>query len=1112
MKRVPKTTAAMLFLAMSAAGGQNTNNKVKICNGMEKHTVQECGRCIVDEMCPVGWECHIVHKLCWNPNKNGAPATSSSSLSNETTTTNPCLHAGASNCTTTTTTTTVGYKIEDECDAQINTPVSGLYQSAGCYHTKCTDTSGQFTCASGCVNEDFPCRWVDACGIPTSMSVMSFMCVRGCQNYDKNIFAAMKYQEGVTLSTSGSCVDAKKQVGCEEYKMMDKHCPRTCDTQKCPTMCDRDEIPGIDGQKCWKKVLQDGKSCAELIPLGYDCSCICGTNYQAKWVPGGSLTPGFTPKDVFGGDDSKPLGVDVTYSSGQIFNLQVAGYGLNNDRDDTNQASRLKITLPGQLCSTGVTPEGVSGAFCFVNSINKKIQCNAKPALAYNFMQQFNKIQISQCGEYKVCHCNTNCLGDDYGSGYYHVGKILIVQPSREDFNGFAQAPEGCPNPRIDGLTFELKAGSKTMGTGNTTVSVPKVDLDENGKEVEDKSQEGQLVMTTILRGFDAGTLNDAKWKESFSKAVIVSIQTYSAYLKKWVPEASDILITTVADATPFYRRRLGLTWSQTSKESEKELFSGSLEKGSPSRKLVSLSETCEDAPADSPDYFKTAGGLGSDCVTSAGTFGVKPFCTDKSIKDAVAKGCRGTCQGCKVCNYLASGPCGEQADEADPATPSTGGTGAKTGSAGSNVLPSSNPDDQETVAADGSIASSGNALTLETQGNVPAGKLAYIYVNTHSEWSHAKLKSKIKNVIANDNYFESAVYHLLKADNVTVPNEFYVEAHRLKQNIYVPPPPMADKKPFTEHVAFLAIMIGLGSIILFIVVFFCFKRVQYYDETGEKDWVVELFRNFVRVLLLPCILVGACGYLVVKKGKAKYMDEQPDSEDELNKPEVDERGRATVKVQKKQEDWPPYVGAEVQLKNLGKVEYNGLKGIILNEIPDKERWMVCITLNAHAAAGGENKELAVKAENLKVLKPPPQGTGKGAWQRQGIDMAAACTTAGGPNVNDTDMFQQMGDKDQQYYDYDEQGNYVGVNQMVPAARKSKRTSKDRTTRTGSKERAGSKDRATTAEMVPTGKKSGWMGGATRGSGKPAENRSTQVAPESQVQSYRKSRGAPVAR
>jgi len=62
-------------------------------------------------------------------------------------------------------------------------------------------------------------------------------------------------------------------------------------------------------------------------------------------------------------------------------------------------------------------------------------------------------------------------------------------------------------------------------------------------------------------------------------------------------------------------------------------------------------------------------------------------------------------------------------------------------------------------------------------------------------------------------------------------------------------------------------------------------------------------------------------------------------------------------------------MGATVVLKNLTKVEYNGLRGKLVQYQEEKDRWLVDVIIHV-GAYEEEHNELSLKRDNVRVLKP----------------------------------------------------------------------------------------------------------------------------------------------
>lgn len=103
--------------------------------------------------------------------------------------------------------------------------------------------------------------------------------------------------------------------------------------------------------------------------------------------------------------------------------------------------------------------------------------------------------------------------------------------------------------------------------------------------------------------------------------------------------------------------------------------------------------------------------------------------------------------------------------------------------------------------------------------------------------------------------------------------------------------------------------------------------------------------------MLVPFIM---CGMLCRRSKKDQvYADESEDEIEDVNH--------------------EPWVGADVILRGLAKIEYNGLRGRILKHVWEKDRWAVEVTIHQSETKGTmEIKELSLKKENLKVMRWKP--------------------------------------------------------------------------------------------------------------------------------------------
>lgn len=136
-------------------------------------------------------------------------------------------------------------------------------------------------------------------------------------------------------------------------------------------------------------------------------------------------------------------------------------------------------------------------------------------------------------------------------------------------------------------------------------------------------------------------------------------------------------------------------------------------------------------------------------------------------------------------------------------------------------------------------------------------------------------------------------------------------------------------------------------------------------------------------------------GFLCYKGGLRfrDYIKGPPDSEDEAEGWEPPE-------------GFPPYEGAEVTLKNLTKLEYNGLRGKLIKYVEDKDRWLVDVVVFQNSVEE-EHKELSLKADNVKVLRPQHGSYVNRRGRRKG---GKAGSGSGDKVAPDDALFEELGE------------------------------------------------------------------------------------------------------
>jgi hypothetical protein len=116
---------------------------------------------------------------------------------------------------------------------------------------------------------------------------------------------------------------------------------------------------------------------------------------------------------------------------------------------------------------------------------------------------------------------------------------------------------------------------------------------------------------------------------------------------------------------------------------------------------------------------------------------------------------------------------------------------------------------------------------------------------------------------------------------------------------------------------------IGIVSFTGMSIWYLCMKSRQY-RARGEPDKVANWLTLIGLLIISPLLFLAWLGKMTAKLIKKAVTEPETDDEDQAV--------RETKKI------YDPYVGAEVTLRNLTKIEYNGLKGKIVKHIEEKER------------------------------------------------------------------------------------------------------------------------------------------------------------------------------
>ncbi|CAD7958199.1 unnamed protein product [Amoebophrya sp. A25] len=332
-------------------------------------------------------------------------------------------------------------------------------------------------------------------------------------------------------------------------------------------------------------------------------------------------------------------------------------------------------------------------------------------------------------------------------------------------------------------------------------------------------------------------------------------------------------------------------------------------EASSTSRDLTIL--TCDD---DDTAFHSIMGDPLVSCQYAAQMFGLVSVCTGKGTDLEAARdaGCRGTCM-----NYI----CNVPPDPSSGASTPTGST------------------------------------TPDVHTHLPAGEYVYAYVKARCDTCKKQLqdagnamRSDKRKLVATAYYFagQYLVPNWPEHMWVEIPNEVSVREQPVDTEA-------AEESEFTNSGLFVALLCVLGAGVVIAIVMWISKRQAGYADRDEEDPVITKAKKCGMILASPLLLCGFGCYKAGQKVRA-YIAGPPDSDDEAEQWEPPE-------------GYAPFENAEVVLKNLTKVEYNGLKGKLIKYVADKERWLVDVVVYQNTVEE-EHKELSLKADNFRVLRP----------------------------------------------------------------------------------------------------------------------------------------------
>ncbi|CAD7935763.1 unnamed protein product [Amoebophrya sp. A120] len=1049
----PRRLLYVLLLVAQRTAFSKAVTQFSYCPSVDKNSPNglACQRCLYDEFCPPSAPtCHHIHKVCYD--------------------------------------STVPF----QCN--VNATISDMSTSASCEGI-CNPTYPPFFCPNACLNEDFPCKWVPNCN-PNSETHMA--CLQGCEDHSSILPSR--------LSLCSNCAQCKAVYTCNHPDVRN-YCPVTCKTQECSARCGRDEQGGKEHgmavKQCWEFIINDGKSCNEMIKRGYDCHCSCGDHYAMhRPYAFPASTSRSLPKPAFfvgrdhGGVD---LGLNVTMTAGQYFRIQVSGVGLASATG--GQTAKIRI-LQYQTANMGCAEPPAPHMMGMDDT--------KTPFAASTFYNAWDNVKIDGCGSFKVCHCNGGCLVQ---SDWNHVGTLNIVSPAATVLpaSGFVRPLPNCPSV-VDHYMPYLPRNTP--------------DIDERAMNAEEDTEKvSQLRVVFLLRNWQQ-SLFDSTWERTLKKVLALELRSFNPLLNEWIPNEAenDIVITTSGTRSPFWSgRQLGEVGPEekietieiaapvifdrselmTQQEAEEQrggknsrstpreesknsnaalavdplanagllyhdpkrhiarqralkeaeeasllaqnsrnsagensrigtwftpwrrfltrLFAGSpasyeankrkfLRKTKP-EEITNNGKTASTTDSNSHDMVQpsgsntaieeasavhkqqspghrdnknpTAGTPGAEnikrkltiiacedddtafhsimgdpltsCHFAATMFGLAAVCTGKGtdLERARAAGCQGTC-----IDYI----CNVNVNNAN-----AGGTTSTT------------------------------VTTQNVNTFLPAGEYLYGYVKIRTEKSKEQLKQKADLMRQDRVKLQATAYHFAKESLVTNwPDHMWVEITEEPTVTNQPPASTeAEDEEFTSSGLFVALLCVLAvGLVVGGAMCFCKRQAQFQDRE-EEDPMIAKAKKIALVLLFPLAGLGFVAVKGFEKVKA-YCKGPPESEDEQDLWEPPEGFQA-------------YAGAEVVLKNLTKLEYNGLKGKLMKYVEDKERWLVDVVV-FQSTVEEEHKELSLKPENFRVLKPQHGrqnlARAKGRW-KGGLGILGVGGTKTAP-AQDEGLFEEL--------------------------------------------------------------------------------------------------------
>jgi len=351
------------------------------CPAVEQRSLSACSRCIHDDLCPMGE--NNTYMVCDPYIKK-------------------CVHPSWS-----------ATKVSAECPEDANDPTTwGAWCKLACY-----EQQSPFACATNqCLNEDFPCNWVDGCSPPKGVMSMSSACKRSCLDHEDKLNYLYSVKE---------CSTAIAKFGCRgSWHQIDHFCPVSCGSMECSWRCGRDEEPNILGRRCYERVEEDGLSCLDAIREGQDCNCKCAHYY--KQLSGTYTRPNGGAFQVIDKIGTEAVGLRASAIAGREFTLDFTGEGMRDADVGNVDGPRMKVIQQGGICSDSPLPLNLTGLVCVVpqgSNLLAAVVCTTPPNRATQFLHRWRAITLNECGDYQLCHCNGNC---DIGTNWKRAGELEV--------------------------------------------------------------------------------------------------------------------------------------------------------------------------------------------------------------------------------------------------------------------------------------------------------------------------------------------------------------------------------------------------------------------------------------------------------------------------------------------------------------------------------------------------------------------------------------------------------------------------------------------------------------------------------------------------------------